>query len=394
LTLSLESCNIFLTALSLSLTTASDTLSEHLKELPDKMDDNPDGTQVLRVANITLHATLQDVATLAGVSAKTVSRVVNKQGEIKETTRIRVQDAIDKLGYQPNFLARSLVHRRTHTLAVVAWGLDYFGPSHTVVGIEQQASELGYSLFLNLLSEPDASSHERVMNGFIAHRVDGIIWAVPEVGGNRIWIKSDRLKQLPPMIFINMAAQPGFSIVSVNNQKGSRLATQHLIDQGRRKVGIIRGPQKWWEARERYLGWKSTLEQAGMNSSPSLAVESDWSAAGGEQAMYQLIMQEPDIDAVFASSDQIALGAMRALSASGRRVPQDMAVVGFDNIPESAFFGPPLTTIYQHLIDVGRIAVQNLHRMIEVHREGKEPVEADLTVSEPELIVRASTMNP
>jgi LacI family transcriptional regulator len=131
-----------------------------------------------------------------------------------------------------------------------------------------------------------------------------------------------------------------------------------------------------------------------LKSSPSLAVESDWSSAGGEQAMYKLLMQEPEIDAVFASSDQIALGAMRALSASGRRIPQDLAIVGFDNMPESAFFDPPLTTMYQHLVDVGRIAVQNLHRMIEVHRKGKELVEAQAMISEPELIVRASTMRP
>jgi LacI family transcriptional regulator len=299
---------------------------------------------------------------------------------------------IDKLGFRPSALARSLVHRRTNTLAVVAWGIEYFGPSRALIGIEQQASRLGYSLFLNLLSEPDDSSHERAMNDFIDHRVDGIIWAVPEVGDNRTWIRSDRLRQLPPMVFVNMAARPGLAIVSVNNQNGGRQATQHLIDQGRRKIGIITGPQKWWEARQRYLGWKNTVGQAGLMSSPTLVVESDWSAAGGAQAMDQLLTQEPDIDAVFASSDQIALGAMRALHASGRRVPQDLAIVGYDNIPESAFFGPPLTTVYQHLVDVGHIAVQNLHRMIETHREGKEPVEAEVTLSEPELIVRASTM--
>jgi LacI family transcriptional regulator len=344
------------------------------------------------VANGPLHVTLRDVATLAGVSAKTVSRVVNNQGEIRETTRLRVQAAIEKLGYRPNFLARSLVHQRTNTLAVVAWGIDYFGPSRSVVGIEQQASELGYSLFLNLMSEPDGSSHERVMNDFIAHRVDGIIWAVPEVGDNRTWIKSDRLRQLPPMVFLNMAIQPGFAIVSVNNRNGGSQATQHLIDQGRRKVGIIAGPQKWWEARERFLGWKSTMEQAGLEPSPSLFVESDWSAAGGEQAMYRLLMQEPHIDAVFASSDQIALGAMRAVAASGRCVPQDLAIVGFDNMPESAFFSPPLTTVYQHLIDVGQMAVRNLHKMIEANRDGRETPEAEVTVSEPELILRASTM--
>lgn len=337
-------------------------------------------------------ATIKEVASASGVSTQTVSRVINERPDVSLKTRQRVQSVIDKLGYRPSALARSLVHQRTNTLAVGAWGIEYFGPSRTLVGIEQQAAELGYSLFLNLLSQPDDSGHERVINNFIAQRVDGIIWAVPEVGDNRTWIKNDRSKQLPPMVFLSMAAQPGIAIVSVDNQNGGRRATKHLIDQGRHKLGIIAGPQKWWEARERYLGWKRTLEEAGLRFSPSLVVESDWSSAGGEQAMGQLLKQEPDIDAVFACSDQIALGAIRAVLATGRRIPQDLAIVGFDNIPESAFFGPPLTTVYQHLVDVGRIAVQNLHRMIEAHREGQDALEAETTLSEPELVVRDSTM--
>jgi LacI family transcriptional regulator len=337
-------------------------------------------------------ATIGQVASAAGVSTQTVSRVINERPDVSPATRLRVQTVINKLSYRPSALARSLVHRRTNTLAVIAWGLEHFGPSRTVVGIEQKAAELGYSLFLNLLSRPDDSAHERALNDFIAHRVDGIIWAVPEVGDNRNWLWSALLGQLPPIVFLTMASQPGFSIVSVNNREGGRLATQHLIRQGRRKLGIITGPRNWWEARERYLGWKVTSEEAGLKFSPSLVVESDWSAAGGEQAMLQLLAQEPDIDAVFASSDQIALGAMRVIDAAGRRVPQDLAIVGFDNIPESAFFGPPLTTVYQHPIDVGHIAVENLHRMIEVHREGGESVEAKVLLSEPELVVRESTM--
>jgi LacI family transcriptional regulator len=167
---------------------------------------------------------------------------------------------------------------------------------------------------------------------------------------------------------------------------------QHLIDQGRRKIGIIKGPMDWWEARERHLGWKSTLEQSDLRSSQSLVVESDWSAAGGEHAMRQLLSQEPDIDAVFASSDQIALGALGVVHESGRRVPQDLAIAGFDDIPESAFYWPPLTTVHQHLTEVGRIAVQHLHEMIETRREATQPVERDPTFIEPELVIRASTM--
>lgn len=351
-------------------------------------------TGAITISARSLKTTIGQVAAAAKVSTQTVSRVLNERPDVSPATRQRVQRVIDNLGYRPSALARSLVHRRTDTLAVVAWGIEYYGPSRTLIGIEQEADQLGYSLFLNLLSEPDDSSHEEAMNDFIDHRVDGIIWAVPEVGDNRNWIKRDQLRQLPPMVFVNMAARPGLSIVCVNNQNGGKRATQHLIDQGRRKLSIITGPQKWWEAGERFLGWKTTVEQAGLKFSRSLVVESDWSAAGGAQAMEQLLRQDPDIDGVFASSDQIALGALRALHRSGRRVPEDLALVGFDNIPESEFFEPPLTTVYQHLVDVGRTAVKKLHRMIEVHRAGTGPGAAEVTLSEPELIVRASTTSP
>ena len=337
------------------------------------------------------YVTLQDVATLAGVSIKTVSRVVNNQGEITEATRQRVQAAIDELGYKPNVLARSLVNRRTDTLAVVAWGIEYFGPSRIMVGVEQQADELGYSLFIDLVSQPDEPSQERILASLMARRVDGIIWSVPEVGDNHQWLKPSLLERLPPIVFLSMQSRPGIAIAAVNNLSGARQATQHLIVQGRRKIAIITGPQAWWEARERFAGWKSTLEEAGMSPARSLVVESYWSAAGGERAMQQLLKQTPEIDAVFASSDQIALGALGAIYQSGRRVPQDVAVVGFDNAPESAFYWPPLTTVYQKLVNVGHIAVQNLHQMIEARRQPRGYIEAALTLIEPELIIRASS---
>jgi LacI family transcriptional regulator len=344
-----------------------------------------------RADNQNLYVTLQDVAVLAGVSIKTVSRVVNNQGEISESTRQRVQAAIDELGYRPNVLARSLVNRRTDTLAVVAWGIEYFGPSRTMVGIEQQADELGYSLFLSLVSQPDDLNHDRILDTLLARRVDGIIWAVPEVGDNRKWLNPGLLERVPPIVFLSMSAQPGLTIAAVNNYNGAKQATQHLIDQGYSKIGMITGPLAWWEARERFAAWKTTLEQAGRAPAPSLVAESYWSAAGGERAMEYLLHQNPDIDAIFASSDQIALGALGAAHKLGRQIPQDLAVVGFDNTPESAFYWPPLTTVYQKLVYVGHIAVQNLHQMIEARRQQKRSAEAVVTMVEPELIVRASS---
>jgi len=339
-----------------------------------------------------MHVTLQDVAKLAGVSIKTVSRVVNNQGEISEATRQRVQAVIEQLGYRPNILARSLVNQRSDTLAVVAWGIDYFGPSRTVVGIEQQAYDLGYSLLLSLLPRADDINVGPVIDAFIARRVDGIIWAVPEVGDNRVWIQPDRLEQLPPIIFLSTMPRPGLSVVTIDNRSGGMQATQHLLDQGRRKIGVITGPLTWWEARERYAGWKDALQQAGRMASPSWVAEGDWSAACGERGMRALLAQQPDIDAVFVCSDQMALGALGVAHQLGRRIPQDLAIVGFDNIPESAFFWPSLTTVYQQLVDVGCIAVKTLHELIETKRKGKQDIEPAATVLTPELVVRASSL--
>lgn len=339
-----------------------------------------------------MHATLRDVAKLAGVSTKTVSRVVNNQGEIADATRERVQAAIKQLDYRPNILARSLIHQRSNTMAVVAWGIDYFGPSRTVVGIERQAHELGYSLFLNLVSRPGETEIEHVLDSLIAYRVEGIIWAVPEVGNNRVWLESSHLEQLPPIVFLSMEARPGLAIVAVDNFSGAKQATQHLIDQGRRKTGIITGPMSWWEARERYAGWKAAMQQNNLTTSSSLVFEGEWTAAAGEQGLIELLKREPDIDAVFASSDQIALGAMGTAHRLGKQIPQDLAIVGFDNMPESACFWPPLTTVYQQLIDVGRTAVQTLHTMIEAKRQSKTPNDATVTLVQPELIVRASSL--
>ncbi len=339
-----------------------------------------------------IHVTLQDVAKLAGVSSKTVSRVVNDQGEISEATRRRVQAAIEQLGYRPNITARNLVSGRSDTLAVVVWGIDYYGPSRTVIGVEQQSDELGYSLFLNLMYHPDDSNVDPILDALVARRVDGIIWAVPEVGDNRAWIKPDRLKHLPPIVFLSMSPRPELPVVAVDNHSGASQATQHLLDQGRRKIGLIGGPLAWWEARERYAGWKDTLQRAGLQVSPSLVVNGDWTAASGERGMRKLLEQQPDVDAVFVCNDQMALGALGVAHESGRCIPKDLAIVGFDNTPESAYFWPPLTTVYQQLTDVGGMAVQILQKLIEAKRQNQDHVEAVTTLLPTQLIVRASSL--
>ena len=336
-------------------------------------------------------STLKDVAKLAGVSTKTVSRVVNAQGEIRAETRVRVQAAIEQLGYRPNILARNLVHQRTDTLAVVAWGIELYGPSRCLLGIEEQADELGYSLLLNLRCGPDDSQVDGVLDALMARRVDGLIWAIPEVGANREWITPEMLAELPPIVFLSMAPRRGVSIVAIDNRTGARQATEHLIVRGRRKIGIITGPLNWWEARERLSGWQDALTRAGMDPAAALIVQGDWSAASGERALDTLLAQVPDLDAVFACNDQMALGALSVAHRTGHSVPRPLAVVGFDNIPESAHFWPPLTTVYQQLLQAGRVAVQKLHQLVLARRENGVYQEEMLTLFTPELVVRASS---
>ena len=340
-----------------------------------------------------MHVTLQDVAKLAGVSTKTVSRVVNNQSEISEATRQRVQAAIEQLGYRPNILARSLVNQRSDTLAVVAWGLEFYGgPPRVLVGIEQQIFDLGYSMLFSLLPRPDDTNVNPVLDAFVDRRVDGIVWALPEIGDNHKWVQPERLKRLPPIVFVSMEPRPGLAVAAIDNRAGAAQAVQHLIDQGRRQIGVITGPLTWWESRERYVGWKETLQCAGLTASPSLVVEGDWSAASGERGMRRLLEQCPNIDAAFACNDQMALGALGALHSLGHSVPRDLAIAGFDDIPEAAFFWPPLTTVYQQLTEVGHIAVQMLHKLIEARRQGQDSVEPTTTMLTPKLVVRASSV--
>jgi DNA-binding LacI/PurR family transcriptional regulator len=355
-------------------------------------DGNLDARRGRRTGSDHQYVTLQDVAARAGVSAKSVSRVVNRQGELSESTRKRIQGVIDELGYRPNIVARSLLRKRTNTLAAVAWGIEYFGPSRTITGIEHQAEELGYSVFLILVREPQSPEYQNILDALLSRRVDGIVWAVPEVGQNRGWLRAEWLRQLPPITFLTMHAMPGVRVVAVNNRGGARAATDHLIQRGRTRIGIITGPMAWWEARERYEGWKAAIESSGRAAPKCLAAESPWSSAGGERAMRELLEGSPDIDGVFASSDQIALGALRAIEAAGKRVPEDIAIVGFDNMPESEYFRPALTTVHQGLADAGRAAVRAVHQTIEAGAEPRRASAELVTLIEPELVIRSSAI--
>lgn len=346
---------------------------------------------IYQIEKIYMHVTLKDVARRAGVSPKTVSRVVNQQGEISPQTRSRVQTAIQELGYRPNILARNLVNQRSNTIAIVASGIEYFGPMRTVLGIEQQTNAFGYSLSLNLVHDPANPNAPRILDELIARRVDGIIWAVPEIGNNRTWLQNSWPTHFPPIVYLSMATHPNLPILAVDNRHGARLATRHLIERGRRRIGCITGPLSWWEARERLAGWRETLTEADLNADAALVSEGNWTPASGENAMRALLALDPIPDAIFCSNDQMALGALGELHRTGLRAPDDIAIVGFDNIPESEFFLPPLTTIHQPLIELGRAAVQELHAHIEEQRTTNEQRKPETALLEPTLVTRNSS---
>ena len=335
--------------------------------------------------------TIKEVAEAAGVSTQTVSRVLNNRPDVAPETYQRVQQIIAETGYSPNVFARSLTQGRSHILGVVAFGLEYFGPSRILTGIEEQAAEMGYSISLNLIHRLETGDVDRLLTSLFARQVDGVIWAIPEVGDNRAW--SHAMSQdLPiPVALVGGGGPTALTSIGIDNAAIGRLATEHLLAGGARKVGIITGPLNWWESQQRRHGWREILEAHGMTAGDELVVEGDWGATSGEQGLYRLLEQQPDIDAIFASNDQMALGVLHGAHSLGRRVPDDLAVVGVDNIAEGSHFWPALTTVHQPLREAGALAVQEIVGSLRKARRTQEPAAQHATLLRPELIVRESS---
>lgn len=338
--------------------------------------------------------TIKEVAAAAGVSTQTVSRVINCRPDVSPETRQRVQEIIQTLGYQPSALARSLIQQRSYTLGVVTAGLKYIGPSRTLSGITAAAEEAGYALLLKELSHFDANNIVPIFQGFTARHVDGIIWAVPEVGENRNWVNQLSLELDIPIVYMTMESRQRISVVSINNYLGGRMAVTHLLEQGYRRIAHITGPLDWWESRQRMTAWKDVLHEAGIEVEDHHWVEGNWSSSSGAQAIKKLTKQFPEMDAIFVANDQMALSVMQACCQNDVRIPDQLGIVGFDNITESAYFWPPLTTIQQDQYQVGKVAVEAIIRIIESGWQGQEPEEPMTIMLTPSLVVRQSSLKP
>lgn len=339
----------------------------------------------------TVRANIKDVASVAGVSTQTVSRVINERPDVSPETRKRVKDVIEQVGYRPSALARSLISQRSYTLGVVIAGLKYIGPSSALSGIASAAEEAGYALLLKEVPRFDTDDIDPIFQSFLSRHVDGIIWAVSEVGENRKWMNTSSIDLEIPLVYLTMEPRADVSVVSINNYQGGRLAVSHLLEQGYRHIGHIAGPLEWWEARQRKKAWKDVLTEANCEIQDSHWVAGNWSSASGAVAVEKLFNQYPEMDSIFVANDQMALSVLQSIHQKGLRIPEDIGVVGFDNIPESAFFWPSLTTIQQDQYHVAKVAVEEMIKIIEAGRDGLNPVEPRSILLEPTLVVRRSS---
>ncbi|MBI5965818.1 MAG: LacI family DNA-binding transcriptional regulator [Chloroflexi bacterium] len=339
-----------------------------------------------------VRSTIKEVASVAGVSTQTVSRVINDRPDVSPETRKRIQNVIDKLGYQPSALARSLIRQRSHTVGVVTAGLKYIGPSRTLSGIALAAEEAGYSLLLKELPRFDTNDVAPIFQALLSRHVDGIIWAVPEIGENRKWVNNLPFDVGVPIVYLTMNPQENIPVVSIDNYAGGKMAVSHLLEQGYRNIGHISGPVDWWEARQRMMAWKDTLKDSGFEVGDNQWAEGNWSSASGIQAVEKLFEQYPEMDSIFVANDQMALSVLKAVTKKGLRIPDDIGIVGFDNMPESAYFRPPLTTIQQDQYNVARVAVEEMIKIIEADWQGLDRITPKSIMSPPTLVVRQSSL--
>nr|WP_272946712.1 LacI family DNA-binding transcriptional regulator [Arthrobacter sp. ERGS1:01] len=321
-----------------------------------------------------------DVAREAGVSSQTVSRVSNGLTNVEETTKKRVLDAMKTLGYRPNKAARALKSGQFKSIGVIMFSLSSFGNMRTLDAIATAAYQAGYSVTLIPLADPTTGNVSGAYHQLREQQVDGvvIIFEAHLLDQADITLPEDL-----PAVVIDSNAGDGYSVVDTDQEEGARLATRHLLDLGHRQVWHVGGPASSFSALHRAESWKQTLEDAGIEAPPVL--RGDWSSESGYQIGRELA-RNPEVKAIFAANDQMALGVMRAMHELGRAIPGDVSIVGFDDLEEAASFWPPLTTIRQDFHEVGRLSMEDLLRQV----AGTGPANSATKVPT-RLIVRDST---
>ncbi|MEA5155108.1 LacI family DNA-binding transcriptional regulator [Raineyella sp.] len=330
---------------------------------------------------------MRDVARLAGVSHQTVSRVINDSPRIRPETRTRVQAAIDELGYRPSAVARALAHGRSRRIGMILEASSHYGPTSILRGAEAAARRAGYSSTTYTVTPGPVETFGEGVEFLVGQDVEGLVVIVPRTGT----LEALGTLDLPDSCVLlgalpGRADDPAHSLglprVGVDQAKGARLAVRHLLDRGHTVIGHLTGPEGWLDACAREAGWRFVLDRAGLAVPP--VARGDWSAEAGYTAAEELL-RIPGLTAVFAGNDQMALGLIHALSDRGLRIPEDISVVGFDDIPESLHFRPPLTTVHQDFETLGATGIAVLLALL------GEEVPAMPRRIDPRLVVRQST---
>jgi LacI family transcriptional regulator len=333
-------------------------------------------------------ATMTDVAKAAGVSIQTISAVINGKSGISAATRERVLRVIEELDYHPNMLASSLRSQRSTTIGVLVASItNPFFPG-VVRGIEDAAQRNGYSVFL-CNTDDDPAKQNSYLRLLRRHRVGGLIAAsgTGSVDGQRI-VEYLLDHGVPVVILGNRQGHPRMVALTVDDHIGGYDATAHLLDIGHRRIGIITGPPSHREAKERLEGYFAALRDRSIDADPDLVVPGAFSTAGGQAGAFQLMSLVAPPTAVVAANDLAAIGAIAVAKRLGKRVPEDVAVVGYDDIEMAALYDPPITTIAQPLYEMGTTA---LEAVLERTRDPK--LEGGVITFPSRLIVRGSTVS-
>ncbi len=327
--------------------------------------------------------TLEDVAARAGVSRATASRVVNADPRVGNLARTAVQEAIEQLGYRPNRNARSLVRPEADSIAVVVPEAEqtvFSDPffAALLAAITQSLADSPVQVLLAMGQPGNSQKIERYLRGgytdgaiVVSHHKDDHIWQV---------LHATKL----PAVYVGRpyAGDVGIPYVDVDNRAGGTLAAEHLISTGRRRIGTITGPLDMAASEDRMLGWQQALQQAGLAA--DLMEHGDFTASSGARAMQRLLNRVPELDGLFVASDLMAVSAIHELQAAGRRVPEEVAVVGFDNTQAAQLTRPPLTTVVNPVGALASTAVEMLLKLL-----GGSQVEERVILGT-ELIQRAS----
>ncbi len=331
----------------------------------------------------TRHVSVKDVAARSGVSFQTTSKVLNGKGSVSQVTRARILRAASDLGYVPNLQARSLVTRSSRAVGLIAGDFSDYNLSRFIVGAEREARRQGYAVLVTSI-DAEGSGGEYALPALMERRVDGILLAAPQMEEDRAAARA--LQGTVPAVSLHHVPGGEVSTVGSDHVATGLLATRHLIERGHRVIATIVGTRGRRVTQSRLRGYRLALQEAGLPFDEDLVDDGRWEIAGALEASIRLLNRRPDLTAIFAQNDTMAIGVLSALRRLGKRVPDDCAVIGCDDIDMAAYTVPPLSTIRVPFFETGAEAMRLLLSMIATG--SAEPRKILLPVH---LVVRAST---